>query len=215
MLLSDTNINRTNPVYRVAETQSNLQIKIQDLFIIKSRIYLSCLHGTRIFIQNTGGVFWRKTWWFNMFSLQMYCQRNALAINVSGTIHLRALMLVSYLKRLSGCLSQCSSGGFLYQSGGLSSVSCHRPSFGMEHSSKKPQKTKTDCEPLLSGWDLLQWGVLQVSFLVPFHREDTPTHLYFDSYRQGVQLFVQFLENNKLFQCETAQPVEEREKERN
>lgn len=147
----------------------------------------------------------------------MYCQRSALAINVSGTIHLSALMLVSYLKHLSGCVSQSSSGGFfLYQSVGLSSVSCHRLGCGTEHSSKKKKKKQPRQRQTVShGWDLLQWRVLQVSSLVPFHREDAPTHLYFDSYRQGVQLFVQFLENNKLFQREAAQPVEEkREREK-
>lgn len=76
---------------------------------------------------------------------------------------------------------------------------------GTEHSSKKrkktPQKTKPD-------WQTASHGS------VPFQREDTQTNLYFDSYWQGVQLFVQFLENNELFQGEAAQPVEKREKKK-
>lgn len=39
---------------------------------------------------------------------------------------------------------------------------------------------------------------------------DQQTHLYFDSYGQGVQLFIQFFEDNQLFQCEAAEPVEKR-----
>lgn len=58
------------------------------------------------------------------------------------------------------------------------------------------------------GWDLLQ------SFLVRSTRTTKPTHLYFDCYRQGVQLFVQFLENDQLFQREAAQPAETGDRER-
>lgn len=140
----------------------------------------------------------------------MYCQRNALAINVSGTIHFSALMLVSYLKHLSGCVSQSSSGGFLISISGIKQRVLSSSGLWNWTQLQKKKTTQTDCEPRLSGWDLLQWRVLQVSSLVLFHREDAPTHLYFDSYRQGVQLFVQFLENNKLFQREAAQPVEKK-----
>jgi hypothetical protein len=34
------------------------------------------------------------------------------------------------------------------------------------------------------------------------------THLYFDSYRQRVELFIQFFEHNQLLQRETAEPVD-------
>lgn len=53
------------------------------------------------------------------------------------------------------------------------------------------------------------WGLL-LSLSVPFCLKGKPTHLYFDSYRQGVQLFVQLLEHDQLFQGEAAQPVEEK-----
>lgn len=36
------------------------------------------------------------------------------------------------------------------------------------------------------------------------------THLYLDSYRQGVELFIQFSEDNQLFQREAAEPVKRR-----
>lgn len=36
---------------------------------------------------------------------------------------------------------------------------------------------------------------------------DYGTYLYFDSYWQGIQLFIQFFEDDQLFQCEAAEPV--------
>lgn len=41
--------------------------------------------------------------------------------------------------------------------------------------------------------------------------EDESTHLYFDGNRQGVQLFIQFFEDNQFFQCEAAESVQGRE----
>lgn len=138
--------------------------------------------------------------------LQIYQHRNASTINISSTFHLiqllpllRVLKLVSYLKHLCWCL-RVQLKMFLYQSVGLAACLIMASAL-WSGKSKAPKNSHSSVHKICS-------------FSVPFQVEDKPTHLYFDSYRQGVQLFVKFLENNKLFQCEAAQPVEEREKEK-
>lgn len=136
----------------------------------------------------------------------MFCRfiSTASTINISSTIHLRALLpllsmltLVSYWQHLCWCL-RVQLRMFLYWSVGLAACLIIISALW----SGKCKAPKNSSVPKTC------------SFSVPFQVEDKPTHLYFDSYRQGVQLFVKFLENNKLFQCEAAQPVEEREKEK-
>lgn len=72
---------------------------------------------------------------------------------------------------------------------------------------QSPDKELRNPEPQTPQRNTLLSDVLAFEPDTPTAHERECTHLYFDSYRQGVQLFIQFFEDDQLFQCEAAEPV--------